>query len=90
MRGEGKYSFQYNHVYALYTPLVVILLLAVNVVIEHIRCGNDSGQCIYIVDRCNHIKDCFNGWDEDATLCYTEFERANFAAEGIITSIKYI
>ena len=55
----------------------------VSVTIEHIRCGNDSGQCIRIIDRCNHVNDCSNGWDEEETLCYNELERTNFVAESI-------
>ena len=51
---------------------------------EYVRCGNESGQCILLTDRCNRIQDCVNGWDENDTLCHSQFEQENF-----ITSGKY-
>ena len=45
---------------------------------EYIRCGNDSGQCLRVIDRCNNIVDCINGWDEDINTCYSETEQSFF------------
>ena len=46
--------------------------------VAYTRCGNDSGQCVRIVDRCNDITDCENGWDELESNCWTAKDRQLF------------
>ena len=49
---------------------------------DYIRCGGESGQCIRIMDKCNGIEDCQNGWDEDIDTCVSPAEQAFFVERG--------
>ena len=50
-------------------PLTIILFGKIS---AYVRCGNESGQCIRVINRCNGVKDCVNGWDEDINTCFSE------------------
>ena len=46
----------------------------------YVRCGNESGQCIRSINRCNGVIDCTNGWDEEKTTCFSEKEQIFFTS----------
>nr|BAC82449.1 hemoglobin, linker chain 1 [Macrobdella decora] len=39
----------------------------------YFQCGGNYLQCLDSVKVCDGVKDCFNGHDEDADVCYKEF-----------------
>ena len=60
------------------TILAVRCLILHLFIIAYIRCGNESGQCIRVIDQCNGIKDCLNGRDEDLNTCFSVKEQSFF------------
>ena len=55
--------------------------------LEYTRCGNESAQCIRMVDRCNGLQDCVNAWDEDISTCYHEEHQQLFASSRNLTIV---
>ena len=53
----------------------------------YVRCGNESGQCIRSINRCNGVIDCTNGWDEEKTTCFSEKEQIFFTSNSIFLTI---
>ena len=49
--------------------------------IDYIRCGNESGQCIRARDKCDGVAaNCLNGWDESETTCSSSY-RSHYATD---------
>ena len=51
-------------------------------ILDYTRCGNESGQCIKVVSKCDGILDCINGWDEEEERCTPALERERFVQTG--------
>ena len=58
-------------------------------VLGYVRCGSESGQCIRLVDMCNGMNDCLNGWDEKVSTCLSEMEHALLADEMGRKALQY-